>query len=131
MKPTLIMLDETNDWQPAIIEKTGRMFTIYLYDADEVTHCCEITPSYYLIPIDWAAEKYVVDTLGDEEAEAFRGNLDEDWRTSTDPIYVHCASIDRIQEIDADGRRRRFVSVNEFEDMEEAEEFFRSNCYLY
>jgi len=121
MKFNLVALEETQYWNPEIIQKTGRIFTAYAYTPDEATHCCEITPSYYLIPVDFFTEKEI-----DDE---FQGELLGDWRAATEPCYVHCSSIDRMPE-KIDGFLVKHEDANDFEDEEEAIDYFGGNSFL-
>ena len=69
-------------WDPEFLKKTGKIETVCLYDAGEVTHLCEFTPSYYLIPLYYVTEKQIDDATDAELA----GVLAE-------PFYVHCHQV--------------------------------------
>lgn len=43
----LVAIDETRYWSEEITKHTGRIAAVYLINFAEVTHCCEITPSYW------------------------------------------------------------------------------------
>lgn len=43
----LVAIDETRNWAEDITQHTGRIAGVYLINFAEVTHCCEITPSYW------------------------------------------------------------------------------------
>lgn len=48
-RPMLYFDDETKYWEecnPAIVERTGRIYGVYLFDERKAVHLCEITPSY-------------------------------------------------------------------------------------
>jgi len=47
--PNLIVVkfDETKNWREDIQEKAGKIFGYYLVDMSEITHCAELTGSYY------------------------------------------------------------------------------------
>ena len=120
MKPTLVKIDETQYWTPDIIEKAGKIWAVYLYDADEGTFCCELTPSYFLEPLYYSPEKFIE---GIDEREQVEDAFDEVLRDDRGR-YFHCKDIDRIPEKD------KYVSANEFDDLEEAREYFLGNRCL-
>lgn len=41
----LVVVDESRDYRDHVLELAGKVFQVYAYDANRVTHCCEITPS--------------------------------------------------------------------------------------
>jgi len=45
-----LKIDETDEWSG--MERYGKIYGIYLYDAESGTYLCELRPSRYLIPID-------------------------------------------------------------------------------
>ncbi len=69
-----------------------RIDSIYLFDANERVHCCEITPSYWMIHVcdeviykdDTPEEKW-------DELDEKYGHCYGDW-----DCYIHCHSIDAI-----------------------------------
>ena len=93
----VVALDETTHYcvrdehKSLIAEIRG----IYMLDRNEITYCCELTPSYYLIYIqDQVILTPEADkTLTDEE----KGSIYEEYEQSGgDNIYVHCRQIDNI-----------------------------------
>jgi hypothetical protein len=70
-----------------------RIDDVFLYDKSERTHCCEWTPSYYLI--------YLYTSILCREAmdEHRRDELDQKYaHIATDNCYVHCHQIDVIED---------------------------------
>ena len=63
---------------------------VYLFNRNEITHCCEITPSYHLIHL------YDEVILTDADcADDIREKLCEQYETcGGENIYVHCHEID-------------------------------------
>lgn len=120
MRANLIALDETKDWTESIQEKAGKLYTVYLYNPNEKTHYCEITPSYYLIPLYAFAEKEIDDETQGDLLEGI---------ASEDPHYYHCHSIDSIPKKNKEGMRIRY-SGSGFENMEEAQEYYQMNYKL-
>ncbi len=86
MDVRVLRIDETEYWTelPAGVPQ---VFGVYLYAADQVTHCCEITPSYALWDVGWDVPMM----LGDESAEW----LDEH-RASPDVQYMHVRLVERM-----------------------------------
>lgn len=67
---------------------------IYLYDANRHTHCCELTPSYWLIFL----YNSVILT---EEGLALGGTKGElydeyEYGTGGEDCYMHCHTVDRL-----------------------------------
>lgn len=95
-----IALDETANYE---IDENDRPYikqirAAYLFDRNQRTHCCETTPSYYLIYLynemvltdeGLALDEYAVDELY-QKYESYSG----------DDIYVHCCDVERLIERD-------------------------------
>jgi hypothetical protein len=77
--------------QPSI----ARIEEVYLYDKNQHTHCCEFTPSYYLIHLYTRVNFTPVgNELSDhEQNEIFEAYEHED----TDNCYIHCHEIDALE----------------------------------
>lgn len=83
----LVVLNETAYWNADVVEACGgAIFQAYLYDANRVVHCCELTPSYELHPL-YACAVTVVD---DKTHEILLSNQEHEVR------YYHCRGIDRL-----------------------------------
>lgn len=85
----VVVFDETEYWSPEIVEKAGgKIYASYLFDSSSVTHCCELTPSYYLHHL-FSTPLHDTDDgdVGDEIRTAEAG-CDNDG-------YYHCRGIDR------------------------------------
>lgn len=121
----LVAIDETHHYTDEnFVKACGKIFTVYFYNKNEITHLCELTGSYYLIPLYSYAENDVSDEIKDE--------LDEiDARYGSDPIYVHAHQVDSMKTVKApaslngrywqnDGRKYREI-------YEQAEEYLRGN----
>jgi len=91
MKYKAVAIDETKHWVDSISKSAGKIFCVCIYNSEEVTHCCEITPSYYLIPI----YSYCENEVSEEIKEEIICN------DILEPFYVHCSSIDSMQNVDA------------------------------
>ena len=112
----IVALNESEYLDDALKEKLGgSLYTLYFYDPEETTNCCEITPSYYLTPFDY----YGKERLSDED--------DSDYRTDIlgDEIYMHCRSVDAIDE-----KFKTTVEIEMDEDddfLEQAREYLNGN----
>jgi hypothetical protein len=83
----VIAVEETRNWDPKIIEHTGRMAGIYLVNFAEIVHICDFTGSYYAKFICNISENYVREPDGYDERQAQSGmkELSCEW---ADPIEV-------------------------------------------
>jgi hypothetical protein len=96
--------DNMDNWDPLIALEAQQIWTVYFFDPNEKTHCCEITPSYWLEFLDSFFERDYYDANGDlsRENERERDGLEESIRTGQiqcDPsCYVHCHEIDHLFE---------------------------------
>jgi hypothetical protein len=88
----VVIIDESRDWKEDTLKACGgKIETVYFYDANIVTHLCELTPSYYLIPLYCVPETPFNDLDG-----ITMNNLDEG-ENSCEPIYVHCHQVDGMK----------------------------------
>lgn len=85
----IVALNETEFLSPELKTLLGdEYYTVYVYDKDEQTRLCEITPSFYLIPFDYAGKN----RLSDEDDSEYREDL------MGEPIYVHCRTIESMDD---------------------------------
>jgi len=64
IKPRIVEIDNTDAYQlaPDEAEVTKKIIEVYIYDMNEYTFCCEVTPSRWLVPIEiYAVPKEGVD----------------------------------------------------------------------
>ena len=130
MKFNLVAIEETRYWDPEITKKTGRIFTAYAYCPRQMTHCCEVTPSYYLEPVDFFFENELEVQESDPDGEFYSGVFNQWSAATTEGIYMHCRSVEAIP-LMKDGFRMKYESKSDFEDEEEAYEYFRGNQFLF
>ncbi len=86
-----VCLDETGHYNidPADAPYIAAIHGVYVFDRNQQTHCCELTPSYYLIHL-YDSVLFTGD-VSDEKRE----ELDEKYcYCESDDIYVHCHEID-------------------------------------
>jgi len=107
MKFNLVALEETQYWNPEIIQKTGRIFTTYAYCPSQMTYCCEVTPSYYLEPVDFFFENELEIRESDPDGEFHSGIFDA-WSRDREGIYMHCKSVDERWLPDEIRKQKRF-----------------------
>lgn len=127
-KLRLVLLDETFGWRDDIKEACGKIFTPYLYDANQHTYCCEIVPSYALYPLPSFSEKEISDEMYD--------NLMDGDRENTEVKYMHVSSVDKMDSKEAifshtlDGGLRYYASDGKKyrQIIESAEDYFRGNA---
>jgi hypothetical protein len=95
----VISLDETEYYA---IDEADRPFIkamrgVYMYDKNQQTHCCELTPSYWLIHVE--DQVIFTDKCPDYDDEK-RDELEQKYANSTDTngIYMHCHDVDALEE---------------------------------
>lgn len=93
-----VALDETANYaieeadQPYIEKIVG----VYLLDRNQRTHCCELTPSYWLI---WLYDQVVLTEAGQKLDDLAVDALYQKYEyCGGEDIYVHCHSIDALIE---------------------------------
>lgn len=85
----IVALNETEFLSPELKTLLGdEYYTLYVYDLGEQTHLCEATPSFYLVPFDYAGKNL----LSDEDDSEYAADL------MGDPIYVHCRTIEALDD---------------------------------
>lgn len=126
-KLRLVVLDETRYWKDDIQKACGKIKTVYMYDANQHTYCCEIVPSYLLMPLYSFAENEISDEMDEQLREGDSEN--------TDPSYHHVSSIDALETKEAvfshtlDGGLRYYASEGKkYRDIiESAKDYFSGN----
>ncbi len=94
----LVMFDTTSKWNFRDEDKPyiDQIHSVYLFDQNEITHCCELTPSYYLIHL---YDEVILSEAGGELSEEKKSELYEFYESPVVDncnIYVHCYMIDEI-----------------------------------
>lgn len=112
----LVRFDETEYLSADIDPEYGRLFTAYCYDPDEVTYCCEVSPSYYLMPV------YSYFSAARTDNDELRIEIEDTISRLNEPCYVHCSRVDKMTEVHK-GRNR-------FDYEDEALEYYSGNWYL-
>lgn len=91
----IVKIDEREHWlDPIVLDRTRRIFGVYVFDRRQVTHCCSFSGSYWLVALgtQWEASR----ELTDDETE----DLDERIRTgdsqSDGTNYFDQRDIDRM-----------------------------------
>lgn len=85
-----VMIDETGGYvgsEDLIDRCGGKIYGVYVYDRNEVTHICSFTPSYLLYYIESVGEVFIEDDDHDTLEEANRENHAD---------YFNCSTIDQI-----------------------------------
>ena len=92
IKPTVVLIDETQYWITDLAKQAGKIFGIHIFDANKIVYCCELSGSHELEALDVVILKY------EECPESVRDEIEEHWRLCTEPIsYVHISDIDRMK----------------------------------
>lgn len=116
----LIALDETQYWNlPEFAGKFTRIERVYLYDRAQHVYCCEMTPSYYLMPIETHAvyADNVSENVRDEINIALISNED------CEGMYLHVAQLDRLaEELSKEPNRTYTIKAEDFIEEEQTYE---------
>lgn len=93
----VVALDETANYD---IGKKYRRYIkairgVYLYDKNEVTHCCEFTPSYWLIHL---YDQVVLTKAGEKLGDCAKDEIYQEYEhCGGENIYIHCSHIDAVE----------------------------------
>lgn len=93
----LVALEETGLWEldiPGWRAAVQRIETVYLFDRNERTHSCELTPSYWLLPVETRAIFHDPDQ-DSRLTDRIDGEIS---RCPPEPCYVHCHTLDDLIE---------------------------------
>jgi hypothetical protein len=100
----ILLLDETEYWRSDIQKACKKIFGVYLYSPDEVTHCCELTPSYECHPMPSVAQHL---PYNPEKREEMYDNLASGDANGGDVSYFHCADIEKLPILDPASKKLR------------------------
>ena len=94
----VIAIDITGDCEIDKADKKyiDRIYDVFLYDSNEVTHCCEITPSYflrYLYTFFKGTGEYMAGELSENQREALHDKYET---ADSDDSYFHCGDIAKM-----------------------------------
>ncbi len=117
---------------PYIAEIRGN----YFFDRNQRVHCCELTPSYFLIFLGHIV--ILNDGFGPEFDEYAKSAIYEKYEyCGGDDIYVHCNTVDRLIENAAKGDHYDYGNTgvsyedSEYDDqIEGLREHFQGNAYV-
>jgi hypothetical protein len=125
------MSDIVPDFHAVAIKETGYyridpedapfikdIFQTYVFDMNERTFCCEITPSYSLEPV-YTSVEFTTDT-----PDEVRERLSEKYECEpSDHSYMHCSRVQGYIKAHPD----RHHHYGEGESLDEAREFYQGN----
>ena len=122
----VVVIDESQSWNQDTLKVCGgKIQTVYLYDANMVTYCCEITPSYYLLPL------YCIPAHSFNELENEAQNYLQRGESTCEPIYMHCREVERLKQINVfcilNGRFTNYGSERYNGLINNAYDYLRSN----
>ena len=118
-KWTLVSMIETSMWISPVVRKAGGAIArTYLFDANRHVHCCELTPSYELYPVDTFPWK------DDDD-----GSLSDELRSheTNDVVYMHTRFVDGLPEANFHRWPEEALVVEEGETKEEVWERARES----
>lgn len=102
----IIKLDHTEYFSIAEADKPyiNKIMAVFLYDKNSHTHCCELTPSYWMNflyhEIEFTEKGNALDEVGypSEEYDKREELLDSYENEPDDGMYVHVWNIDQLEE---------------------------------
>lgn len=125
VKPSyaLVLMDETKYYHMREGDERyiKQIFQTYLYDQNEYTYCCELTPSHWLEPV------YTSIVFADDTPDDIRDELDSLYcYEGKEGYYMHVSAVKGYV-----GRNPGNHHVyGEAEDMDEAREYYQGNWVL-
>lgn len=90
----IVKFEETEFYDATELTRLGikKVYGIYLYDKNQVTFCCELTPSYCLYYVDFCYDNS--SDLTDVQCEEAYDWLVEANSGNEEVEYFHCSDID-------------------------------------
>ena len=126
-----IKMDDTVYWDKEFVKSLGegsKIISTYIYDANHVVHCCEITPSYelYYAGTDFFPTK----ELSDEENQETFEKIMEGESDAEPAIYMHCSFVEKYYDSKPVSAGYSYKGQGELtpeEQMKEILEYYQSN----
>ncbi len=91
----IVKIDERQHWvDPTILAQTSRLFGVYVFDRRQVTHCCQLSGSYWLtfLGTQWQPLSDLTDEQCEDLADAIReGDCQCDGNN-----YFDCTAVERM-----------------------------------
>lgn len=91
IKPRCVAVETTQDWSDEILDEAGRIWEIFIYDSNRVTHACEVTPSYECWVVGYLSQRRLNDKMHDDVEHALR--------TGDRASLYHTSSIDKLPQV--------------------------------
>lgn len=108
----LVAIDDTANWTPELSEKCGgKIFTLYVFDSEDISYCNSESPNLRLLPVRSVPAVATADTETLKE-------LDEGF-SECEEIYIHFLEIPKIPQ---DMKMEK--ELEEDTTLEEAVEYF-------
>jgi|1_EtaG_2_1085319.scaffolds.fasta_scaffold69178_2 SepF-like predicted cell division protein (DUF552 family) len=107
--------NEREHWDEECQKATKSIRSLYVYDPSEVTHLCEIAPSFYLMWVD-------VSTIrADDREDGTIDIIEQCAHGAAEDVYMHVSDVLKLPNED----------LGEYDDIDEAIEEIRANqCNL-
>lgn len=131
MQINICKTDDTQYWSSEIVKKVGKIYSVYLYNPEQYTYCCELTPSYELnfagITI---SGNETFDKLDEFECEELFETLRDAVRDCDDVAYYHVSFIENLPTLsDETEIKTGKILLGDFEDLDEALEYVHANGF--
>ena len=93
MRCHLYVVDHIEHWSVGCLveDKCRQQHDVYMFNPDEATHCCEMTPSYWMAP---AFNTFRLKNGVEDEDQELAGRIDEFVMVQEfEGCYIHCSDI--------------------------------------
>ena len=88
IKPRVVLIDETEYWDATLVKQAGKIYGVYLFDANRLVHCCEMAGSRELEALEVAC-------LNSETMpEEVRDEIEHQWQPRI--MYMHVYDVDQL-----------------------------------
>lgn len=93
----LVAIDVSLAYPPDWREAFGTIHELAVYDDQEATHCCELTPMRLLVTVGLECAKGYEEGTAELAALGLDSMPDVEWRDDRgEPYYMHCSVADRL-----------------------------------
>ncbi len=133
----VVKFDETMNWSDDIQQKAGKIYGYYLVDTSEITHCAELTGSYYCRFLYNRVENidaFVIEE--DEDSVTYSDELEEiEYGGSSENTNIYVPEFTKLDVVSdsycekySETELQDFLEESAYEDfIEEAIEYFKCN----
>lgn len=125
-----IKIEKTTFWDVAFVQKLGpgaKLICTYIFDKNAPTHCCELTPSYYMefAGIEWVGGN--VSDMPDEQRQELEEEIRQEMSQSESSHYRWCSRVENDKPCPAGWAHKYQDEETPEERMQEMLEYYQGN----